>query len=426
MLTAIKELLWGAPTVTVIFVCGLYFSVKSRFIQLFGWKKIIKSIKSTFKTDSKTQKGISSFAALSTALGGTVGIGSIVGVGLALSIGGSGSIFWMWVSGFIGTVIKYAEVYSSVKYRKKIDGIYVGGTMYCLQSEGKNVMAKIFAVLCIMASYGVGNMTQASAVSELLGKSGVSEYICGILMAGLIGYTIFGGQKRIAKISEALVPAASIIYLLFMVAAMVMLLPVLPSVFAEIFQSAFGIKQFAGGTGGTIIALSMRVGMTRGIFSNEAGMGSSPIAHAAAENANPQNQGAWGIVEVVVDIFVFSTMTGIALIGFKTTDVGAMFSHVFGVLGTIILPILLVIFAFASIISWCYYSESCIKFLFPGKYSKVSVLYSISVVICTFVGAVSKASSVWDAADILNVCMIIPNLYMLFLKRKDIDLCLGI
>ncbi|MEG2003048.1 MAG: amino acid carrier protein [Clostridia bacterium] len=422
MLHQISLALWGIPTVIIIGFFGIYFTVKSRFYQFRGFSDMKKSLKSAFK---KSDAAISPFAAISTALGGTIGIGSISGVGLSLAVGGAGSIFWMWICGFFSMMIKYAEVYSAVKNRKRVGNIYVGGAMYSLADSQKKVAAYIFAFMCIFASFGVGNLTQSAAIGDIMSDIGISRIITGVLLAAIFAISVFGGQIRIAKISESVVPIAGAVYLLLVFYIIIAFIPCVPSVFAKIIKEAFGLTQIGGGIAGSAVSLALRTGITRGIFSNEAGMGSSPIAHAAAENALPHTQGILGIAEIAVDTFVFSTLTAIALLCVGTTDVFDMFSGVFGGFGRAVLPLLLVIFAFASSISWCYYSESCINFIFKKNAKVAAVFYRFAAVLFICIGATIDMRSIWDVADILNALMIFPNLYNLFLKRKEITECFG-
>lgn len=423
MLEFIKDLVWGIPTVVILTLFGIYFTIKSRFFQLAG----ISDVFSTAIKDIKKSAGggISAAMALSTALGGTVGIGSITGVALAISEGGAGSVFWMWVVGFLGCMLKYAEINVAVKNRQKTDGIFTGGAMYALNAMGKKKTAVFFSLMCISASFCTGCLTQSSAVTASLIPGGMPRAVCGIFISLAVLLSVAGGRRLIARISYALMPAAGFIYILLTLYIIITRVKFLPNAFGEIFRSAFGIKQAGAGIMGYFFSQAVRVGFTRGIFSSEAGMGSSPIVHSSSENATPHTQGKWGIIEMYADIFVFSTLTALALLMAGFDDVGVMYFKFFGDPGRVILPLLLSVFGFASIISWCFYAESCIKFLFSGKSRTVSVIYRISVSILSFLGAVAAAKAVWSVADIFNALMIYPNLYLLFIKRKEICSCFG-
>lgn len=418
MLTQIKNILWGQPSAVIILLFGIYFTAALLKRGAFGRRSVISAVKSY---GAHSGGGISPFESLATALGGTVGIGSITGVGLALSVGGAGSMLWFWLCGLFCGGIKYAEVISASCSKVKNGGVTVGGAMYSLKSGGHKIMAALFATAGIAASFGTGNMTQASAVGDIMAEGGIPRILTGAVLAALVAFAVFGGQKRIAGVSCMLVPAAGIIYLMFALFLLFRGLPALPAVFKDIFTKALGVRQVAGGAVGTAIS----VGITRCIFSNEAGMGTSPMAHVSAENVSPTAQGTMGAVEIIADTFIFSTITALALLCHGTDDVYALFSGGCGTLGRIILPVLLVIFAYSAIIAWCYYAESCISFLFPKCMSAALSLYRSCTVVCVFIGVLAASEAVWNIADILNALMMIPNLFDLFTKRKEILKCVG-
>ena len=411
----IKNMLWGPPLIILLLGTGLYFSVKSKFFQFRCGKDFI----SLFRNNSSAKKGsISPFMALSTALGGTVGVGSIIGVAYSIAIGGEGSIFWMWVSGALGMITKYAEVAIAVKYRKRENGIFYGGAMYALESLGKRKTAVLFAVFGIAASLGAGNLTQTNAISELLGTVGVPTFITAIVVAVLLALIIFKGQKFIASVSSVVVPAISFLYLIIIIAVIVIFIGKLPSAFYKIITEAFGINSVIGGFSGTMISSAFRNGLTKGVFSHEAGMGSSPIAHAASEDAQPHKQGIWGIFEVFFDTFVVSTLTALALILLGTDDIGKLFSILPGKTGAFFIVIAIALFAFAAVLAWCFYAESCIKFLSDSKFLLIS--YKISFICSAFAGAIISKGIAWELADIFNALMIFPNLALLIITRKEI------
>lgn len=421
MLTVIKDILWGQPSAAVILMFGLYFTFSLAKRGVFGRSSIKAAVKSY---SSSCNGGISPLASLATALGGTVGIGSITGIGLALSMGGAGSMLWFWLCGLFCVGIKYAEVVSASCAKVKHGDVTVGGAMYSLKSRGHGIMAVIFAVAGIAASFGTGNMTQASAVGDIMEANGIPRVLTGVLLASLVAFAVFGGQKRIAGVSCALVPAAGVIYLVMALFLLVRGLPSLPGVMKDIFSSAIGIRPIAGGAAGAAVSTAISVGITRCIFSNEAGMGTSPMAHVSAENVDVSAQGMMGAAEIIADTFVFSTVTALALLCHGTDDVYILFSSECGTLGRIILPILLVIFAYAAIIAWCYYAESCIVFLFSNIRTSMTV-YRIICIVCVFAGVMAISETVWNIADILNALMMIPNLFDLFIKRKEILKCIG-
>lgn len=419
---AVKNIVWGMPTVALILSVGVYFTVRSGWFPIRAIKEIAKGTLGSLKKDkdsaSDKEKSVTPFMAVATAIGGTVGVGSIIGVGYAITAGGAGSLFWMWISGFFGMMIKYAEVSIAVRHRVKTPTGYAGGAMYCLSSLGYKKLGILFSLLCISASIGVGNLAQTNAVSVILDGIGVTPLLTAFLLALTFAFIIFGGQKKIASISAVIVPLVSLVYLICAVYIMFLYLPQLPEVFRRIFKEAFGFKAAAGGFSGAFISQAIRVGFARGVFSNEAGMGSSPIAHASAKSATPHTQGMWGITEIFIDTFVVTTITGIILLCSGTNEVGELFQHCFGQFGKPLLAVLLTVFAFASMISWCYYSEGCILFLSDKKI--YLSLYRILAVAAAFVGALASVAVIWDIADILNGLMIFPNMFLLFLRRNEI------
>ncbi len=422
MLENIKNILWGTPSALIILIFGAYFTFSLIKRGAFSKKNIKKAIRDY---QSSGGGGISPLSSMATALGGTVGIGSITGVGIALKEGGAGSVFWFWLCGFLCVGIKYAEVVSASSSRERKGDVLIGGAMYSLKKNGHKIMAFIFAQAGLLASFGTGNMTQASAVGEIMASSGIPKILTGVFLALLVAFAVFGGQKRISNLSVMLVPIAGAIYLAACFFILLRGANNLPSVFSKIFSSAFGRKQVAGGVMGAGISTAISVGMTRCIFSNEAGMGTSPMAHASAENVSASSQGMMGGAEIIADSFVFSTVTALALLCFDTNDVYELFTSQCGELGRALLPVLLVIFAYSAIIAWCYYAESCITYLFPKAVSIPLSVYRIITVGFTFLGVMAASESVWDIADILNAFMMMPNLFDIFTKRKEIIKCNG-
>ena len=419
MLQTVHDILWGIPSVACIAAFGIYFTVKSRFRQV---RKLPFIIRRCARGLGRREGGISAAASMATALGGTVGIGSIAGVGLALETGGAGSVFWMWVTGFLGCMLKYAETYVAVRYREHSGGIAAGGAMYALRSSGKRRTAAAFALLCVAASFGTGGLTQSHEVAVSAAAEGVSPAVTGAVFALCVLAAVWGGRKAIARFCAVAVPAASLIYLICVVALILMRASAIPRVFANILGSAFGIRQIAGGAGGAALAAAIRTGVVRGVFSSECGMGSSPIVHAANETADPQTQGDWGVLEVCADIFVFSTLTAIALLAYGTDSACRLFGFLPGGCGDMLYLPLVAVFGVAAAVGWCFYAESAIAFLVPEN-RLLPALYRLCAAACGFLGAVSGGSAIWNISDILNILMALPNLYLLFIKRKEICLC---
>ncbi len=398
------ESIFTFPCVILLTAFGIYFTLKSGFIQIRGIKKIF--------SEEKSKESVSAFA---TALGGTVGVGSITGIGIAISEGGIGSIFWMWVSSFFGMGIKYAETYIAVKYKNKSNG----GAMIALQKSGYRKMGIGFCIIALVASLGGGNSAQSGAMSEAFLALGVNPFIIATFSSFLLYYVLFGGKKRIEKVNSVLVPLSTVLYVFGTLFILFKCGDKIPKAFYDILKDAFGIKQLGGGAAAYLFSRAMRTGTVRGVFSHEAGMGSSPIAHAGTEKANPQNSGLLGIAEIYVDTFIVGTLTALCLCCNETYSVSSLFQKYFGNVGGIVFAGFMAVFAFAAVLSWCYYSETCISFLFKNK-ERMFGIYKILAVSAFAVGCVAPIGISWGASDVLNCLMVYPNLFLLFIKRKEI------
>lgn len=418
MLSVIKAIVWGIPTVAVLLVAGIYFTRKSAFYRPKAVKSTVKDTVFSLKGGSK--EGISPFAAVATALGGTVGVGSIVGVGYAIAVGGAGSIFWMWICSFFGMGLKYAEVVVALNSRDRTGGRLLGGAPFRLKGLGYKRLACLFCLFCIAASFGTGNLTQVGAISSFLVSAGASRTVCALLCVGIIALAVFGGRERIAGINTVIVPTASVVYLLGCAAVMFMNASCILPAFGQIFREAFGFSAVAGGFSGALLSHTLREGFARSLFSNEAGMGSSPLAHATASEELPQKQAKWGIFEIFFDTFVVSTATALCLLSGGYASPADMFGALFGNAGEYIFGALAAVFAFASVISWCYYAECCIDFLFP-KSRIAKRLYRVLFALAAVPGVFLSGGTVWELSDILNAFMMFPNLFLLFKCRKEIE-----
>lgn len=405
----IIELVCTFPCVLLLGAFGVYFSFKSGFIQFKGMKKLL--------FESKSKESLTAFA---TALGGTVGIGSITGIGFALSQGGAGSIFWMWVSSFFAMGIKYAETYIAVKYKTEKNG----GAMSALKEIGYGKLGVIFAVITLFTSFGGGNSAQSGAMAEAFENIGVSPYLVAVLSAVVLFFIMFGGRERIVKVNSFLVPISTVLYVLGMFFMLFKMRECILDSFVLIIKDAFGIKQMSAGATLFMFSRALRVGTVRGVFSHEAGMGSSPIAHANAKNPSPEKQGLWAVAEIYVDTFLVGTLTALCLICGETYSVSKVFLLFFGSVGGIVFSCFMCVFAFAAVLSWSYYSEACLRFLF-GDSKKSFGIYKITAILVFSVGCVLPLGVSVVVSDIFNCLMAYPNLFLLFIKRKEIGYAKG-
>lgn len=418
--------------VLALLIAGIILSFKTGFIQ---FRKFFFMLKYTFsgmfkKSDSK-KEGISPFAAMTTALSGTIGTGNIAGVATAVAIGGAGAIFWIWVSAFLGMATKYSEIVLSMKYRKKEKNKgCMGGPMYYIErAMGGKKLASCFAVFCLLSSFGIGNMTQsntaASAVRSFFSISEEQLKFGVIVVLIIIGFVIIGGISRISKITSALVPAMAVFYIGGCVLIIFMDRANLLMAIKTIFISAFDMKAAVGGVLGIGMIKAIKIGFTRGIFTNEAGIGSAPIAHSAAQNEVPALQGMWGIFEVFFDTIVMCTLTGLVIVlsglyksGNSQNLALKCFELYLGDFAAILIAVSIVFFAVSTIISWSYYGESCVKYLCnaPGAV----LLYKLVYIAAVYVGAFVTADLVWGIADLFNGMMMVPNLIGVLLLCNEV------
>ena len=391
-----------------------------------------------FRRKKGTKAGeISPFEALSAALGGSVGTGNIAGVASAIALGGPGAVFWMWVSGIIGMATKYAEVLLAMRYRKRdADGVPIGGTMYCIllgMGKGAAPLAMLFALFTLLASLGCGNMVQvntiASAVSEAARSfsPGVDARlvagITGALTAAALGSVLLGGAKRVCSASAYVVPFMSALYIGATLWVIARFSDRLPEVFRLIFSSAFGFEQIAGGVAGFSLSRALRVGMTRGVFSNEAGIGAAPMAYASARCNDPVEQAMMGIFEVFVDTILICTLTALMVLAsgvsipYGDADASGM-AIALGALATVaplnaagvFLAVCVALFAFSSMLGWSLYGVRAAEFLMGAKGVRA---FRIAFLICAFFGALLEIAPVWWLGETFNSLMALPNLVML-------------
>ncbi|WP_312702256.1 sodium:alanine symporter family protein [Sedimentibacter sp.] len=414
----INGLVWGPPMLILIVGAGLFLSVKTGFFSLTKLGYILKNtLLKMFSKESKGEGEVTAFQAVATALAATVGTGNIAGVATAIALGGPGAVFWMWFAAILGMTTKYAEVVLAVNFREKTeDGRFVGGPMYYI-TNGLNMkwLAIIFAIFGAFAAFGIGNMVQSNSVAAALETSfGVAPLVTGLVLAVLTALVIIGGIKRIGAFTEKLVPFMAAIYIAGGLIIILMNAAKIPAAFGLIFSSAFTGHAAVGGFAGATLARALRYGVARGVFTNEAGLGSAPIAHAAATTDHPVRQGLWGVFEVFADTLVICSITALAIITSGVWEGGAtgaaLTTAAFDASlpgGGYIVSIGIVLFAFSTIVGWEYYGERCAEYLFGPK---VNFIYRILWIPFVVVGAIGGLGFVWDLADTLNGLMAIPNL----------------
>lgn len=426
--SAISSFIWGPPMLAVFLGTGLFLSAKSGFFQVFGIRKWIgQTAVAAFKNRKikKTDDGsISQLGALTSALAACLGTGNIIGVATAICSGGPGAVFWMCVSAVLGMMTCCCENILGIKYRvKDALGQWKGGPMYYIERGlGMKGLAGAYALLLTGASLGMGNMTQANSVAQGLSGFGVPACVTAVLLGVMVFASISGGLKRISAISEKLIPALSAAFVLACFVVIGKNFDNIIPCFKNVIKEAFTVKAAAGFG----LAKAARYGISRGVFSNEAGLGSSAIIHAAADCKSPAEQGMWGILEVFIDTVFMCTVTATAILssGVWSADASlngaqlctAVFESVFGKAGGFFLNGSICLFAFATLVAWSYYGKSGAEYLFGGKSGKIyNVLYTAAAV----AGAMIKFESVWSISDTLNGLMAVPNIFALILLSKE-------
>ena len=421
---------------TLLLLCGIYLSVKSRFSQITRFPDSIRFMAKALHS-KKQGEGINSYQAACTALSATVGTGNIAGIAGALSIGGAGAIFWMWVSGVAGMCVKAAEIILAVSYREKRDGAVMGGPMYYIKKGLPKALKPVAAAFCIASVPAVfcsGNITQANAAVLSLGGGRTVKIVAGIIFTLLTYAAITGGIKRIGVITEKIVPVMSVLYVILSLSTVILNIDFLPQAFKMIIEGAFSPKAVTGGAVGSVMTAAL-IGAQRGVFSNEAGLGTSAMAHAAAYDADPKTQGLFGIFEVFVDTILLCTLTALAVlcsgvtITYGTASsselVVSALSQVFGNLAAPIISVMLCLFAFSSIIGWAVYGSICVGFLFGKKGEKIFLkLYPLGCL----AGALANVKLAWDLSAFFNgimMCINLPSIIFLssnaikYLKKEE-------
>ena len=438
---AINNAVWGWPALILLAAVGIIMTSLTGFFQIthigYWFKHTIGAIFGEKHVRRHTDdKSISQFQSLCTALAATVGTGNIVGVAGAIAIGGPGAVFWMWIIAFFGMMTNYSENVLGILYRRKNDeGEWSGGAMYYLRDglgskKGLKtvgtVLALLFSCFCLLASFGIGNMSQVNSMAGNVKHAfNIPEIATGIFLFLAVGLVIIGGLKRIAAITEKLVPFMVILYLLGAIIIIALHIQNIPAVFVSILKGAFAMKSAAGGIVGAGIAEAMRMGMKRGVFSNEAGLGSSVMVHSNSNVKEPVRQGMWGIFEVFADTIIVCTLTALTLLSCGAIDLatgqlteagaaiessalmGYAFEQTFGKAGAIFVAIAILLFAYSTVLGWSHYGSKACEYLFGTK----SVFYyRIVFTIIVLAGSVVEAKLAWDISDTFNGLMMIPNL----------------
>lgn len=433
-----SDFVWNSVLLYVLVFTGILFTIRLGFIQVrkfgAGWRQMFGSFSLSGKKADKD--GMSSFQAAATSIAAQVGTGNIVGCCTALLSGGPGAIFWMWLAAFFGMATIYGEAVLAQKYKTRDDqGQVIGGPVYYIRARfqggfGK-FLAGFFSVAIILALGFMGNMVQANSISSAFHTAfHVPKMAMGVILAVIAAFIFLGGVKRIASVTEKLVPVMAICYLIGALIVILANITAIPNAFRMIFVGAFNPQAILGGAMGIGIQQAMRYGVARGLFSNEAGMGSTPHAHAMANVKRPQDQGHIAMVCVFIDTFVVLTLTAMVVLTsgvYDTSNLAAVsenigadalaqaaFSNVFGTFGSMFVAICLLFFAFSTIIGWYFFGEQNVKYLFG---SKVVPFYSIIVVVCIIIGSALKVGLVWNLSDFFNGLMALPNLIaLLFLS----------
>lgn len=446
---ALNNFIWGPIMLVFFLLVGFMFTVRTKFFQLTHIKEWLdvtflqlfkKGNKKVLRTDDK--HSISQFQSLCTALAATIGVGNISGVAIALAMGGPGAIFWMWLSAFLGMMTNYAENTLGIKYRYRNEkGNWIGGAMiYIERGLGWKWLAVIFSIFCMCASFGIGNISQGNEIANGLKNSfGVPTWLTALVIMLCVGLVIIGGIKRIASVTEKVVPFMAVSYILGALIVIGCNITKVPGAFASIFTNAFNFSSMGGGVAGFTIMLAMKRGISRGVFSNEAGLGSSVMVHSASDVKEPVIQGMWGIFEVFADTLIVCTMTALTILTSGVYDyaeyaqyaggdlpshlksgvalTSAAFETVFGSFGSKFISVAVMLFAFSTILGWSYYGERAVEYLFGVK---AIPIYKLVFILVIYLGCNASLSLVVDISDTFNGFMALPNLIAITLLSKEV------
>ncbi|MBQ9859375.1 MAG: alanine:cation symporter family protein [Clostridia bacterium] len=431
-LASVKDVIWGPLLLPLLVGGGLFLTVRSGCAQFRRFGYAMKhTAGSLFKKDQhhKDSSGVSPFQAVATALAGTIGTGSIAGIATAITAGGPGAVFWMWISALLGMVTKYCEIVLSLSFRETNEkGEWVGGPMYYLRHGLKwkkfgKVLAALFAIFAMAACLGTGNAVQSNSIADSLSKTvGINPLVTGIVLTVIVAVVILGGVRRIASVNEKLVPFMALFYVICALVALVVNIRAVPAAFALIFKEAFNFKAAVGGAMGYGIMKAITNGFSKGVFSNEAGLGSAPIAHAASSAKHPVDQGLWGMFEVFFTTIIICTISALIILttgvyADPTASAGldgaalsiASFNTILPGVGNVVVTLATIFFALSTILGWAYYGEVSARYLIKNQ-RVATVGYRIIYVAMVFVGAVSSLDAIWLVSEIMNGLMAIPNL----------------
>ncbi|WP_294152907.1 sodium:alanine symporter family protein [uncultured Selenomonas sp.] len=439
LLAAVNNFVWGPVMLALLVGTGIFLTIRLKFLP---WRNLGYAIKMVFSKRDKHAGDISPFQSLMTALSATIGTGNIVGVATAMVLGGPGALVWMWIAAAFGLSTKYGESVLAVKYRETNSvGEMAGGPMYAMKNGINNgfgrLMAVLFSLFAVLASFGIGNMTQANSISAALNSSyGIPTWAVGAVIMVLALSVLVRGIRRIGLVSSIIVPTMAVFYLVASIIVIVVNFDAVPAGVEQMFAMAFSTESVAGGIGGSIVAsmlTAMRWGVARGVFSNEAGLGSAPIAAAAARTDHASRQGYVNMTGTFFDTMIICMLTGLVIassgmLGTVDPDTGKLvsgvqltilaFSTVFGAYGKLIVSIAIALFAFSTILGWEYYGEKALEYLIKAR--PVIMGYRVLFSLITFVGATTTLEIVWNFSDTMNGLMIIPNLICLIWLNKDI------
>lgn len=427
ILNRMNDFIWSLPLLALLMGTHIYFTCKLRFPQRNLWYAIKLSMGKADNTD----QNLSPFSALATTLAATLGTGNIIGVSTAVALGGPGAIFWCWITGILGMATAYSECYLSVLFRqRRSDGAYVGGPMYVLKNGLHNIfLGRIYAACTLVAAFGVGCTTQANSVTQAATSTfHISPHLVGIVLAFLTGIVILGGVKSIANICERMVPAISFVYLFGCLLLLLLYYRQLPAAICLILKDAFSFTSVAGGMAGGTLQHAVRYGIARGLFTNEAGIGTSAIAAAASHTQHPRIQAYVSMTAVFWDTVVMCLITGFVIVANMLYDPGsvvgaaetdltaAAFSHL-PYVGNAFLTVSLAAFAITTLIGWSYFGEKATEYLMGNKGIPY---YKLAYILMIYFGAIIPMNLVWECTDLINALMVLPNVLALYLLRNQI------